>query len=323
MSWDDFKSPALKSDVKDFYLKSSNQGHFYAIYRIGKKHKEMISIRGFEKHMERNMEVLNADKNIKNEILIGNKNVNKSVKEYIKDVKLRKNSVIARELLMTASPDFFKGMMVSDLEQWKNDNINFLKDNFGANCLYATLHKDETTWHIHALIVPKFYNEKKKQYVLSNTRYFDGIEKFRSWQDNYAKAMQEHFKCLNRGIKYSKAKHMDIKHYYALIKQTFNEKDIKQLAAKAKNSELLEIKIKAIQNTLEVYKKYNSKNSLEKDIAIKESRLLINDIEKMKENKGIYKEALSILSQQYKIPQYAVKEAIKFAENINNEEKEK
>jgi len=323
MSWDDFKGPALKSDVKDFYLKSTGPGHFYAIYRIGKKYKEMISIRNFEKHMERNMEVLNANKNIKNEILIGNANVNKSVKEYIKDVKLRKNSVIARELLMTASPDFFKGMMVNDLERWKNDNIKFLKDNFGSNCLYATLHKDETTWHIHALIVPKFYNEKKKQYVLSNTRYFDGIEKFRSWQDNYAKAMQEHFKCLKRGVKYSKAKHMDIKHYYALIKQSFNDKDIKQLAAKAKNSELLEIKIKAIQNTLEVYKKYNSKNSLEKDIAIKEAKLLINDIEKMKENKSLYKEALSILSQQYKIPQYAVKEAIKFAENINNEEKEK
>lgn len=323
MSWDDFKSPALKSDVKDVTFRNTNYSHFYAIYRIGKKYKEMVSIRNFEKHMERNMEVLNADKNIKNEILIGNSNINKTVKEYIKDVKLRKNSVIARELLMTASPDFFKGMIVNDLEHWKNDNIKFLKSNFGDNCVYATLHKDEKTWHIHALIVPKFYNEKKRQYVLSNTRYFDGIEKFRAWQDNYAKAMQERFKCLNRGVKYSKAKHMDIKHYYALIKQNFNDKDIHQLAAKAKNSELLEIKIKAIQKTLEVYKNYNSKNSIEKDNAISESKQLFKDIEKMKDDKDLYKEALSLLSQQYKIPQYAIKEAVKQCENINNEEKEK
>jgi len=223
---------------------------------------------------------------------------------------------------MTASPDFFRGMLKTDLEHWKEDNTKFLKDNFGDNCIYATLHKDEKTWHIHALIVPKFKNNKGEN-ILSNTRYFDGIAKMRAWQDNYSSSMKVRFKCLNRGIKYSKRTKIELKTFYALIKQNYNEKDIKQLAAKAKNSTLLEIKMKAIQKTLEVYKNYNSKNSIEKDNAIIESQKLIKDIEKLKENEDLYKEALSILSQQYKIPQYAVKEAIKFAENINNEEKEK
>jgi len=319
MSWEDFRSPAANSNVKDATFKSTNLSHFYAIYRIGKKYKEMTSIRNFEKHMERNMVVENANKNIENEILIGDGNINKNVKEYIKGIKIRKNAVIARELLMTASPDFFKGMMDSDLEQWKKDNIKFLKDNFGENCLYATLHKDEKTWHIHALIVPKFKN-KKGENILSNTRYFDGIDKFREWQDNYAKAMQQHFKCLNRGIKYSKMKHICLKNFYSLINQNINEKDIQQLAAKAKNSELLEIKIRSIQKTLEVYKNYNSKNSLDKDNAINESKLLYKDIEKMKEDKDLYKEALSLISQQYKIPQYVVNEAIKQCEQINEKE---
>lgn len=322
MSWEDFRSPAAKTETKEATFKSTNSSHFYAIFRIGKKHKEMLCIRNFEKHMERNMDVKNADKNIKNEILIGNGNVTKNVKEYIKDIKLRKNAVIARELLMTASPDFFKGLMPGELDHWKNDNVKFLKDNFGENCLYATLHKDEKTWHIHALIVPKFIN-KKGQPILSNTRYFDGIDRFREWQDNYAKSMQQHFKCLNRGIKYSKMKHVTLKHFYSLINQKVDEKDIQQMAAKAKNSDLLEIKIKAIQKTLEVYKNYNSKNSLDKDNAINESKLLYKDIEKMKEDKEIYKEALSLISQNYKIPQYVIDNVIKQCENINDNERER
>lgn len=114
-----------------------------------------------------------------------------------------------------------------------------------------------------------------------------------------------------------------IKQYYSLINKEINVNDMQQVIAKAKNSELLEIKIKAIQKTLEVYKNYNSKNSLEKDRAIQDSKELIKEITKLKENKEVYNEALSILSQQYKLPQYAVREAIRICENINDKELER
>ena len=320
MSWDDFKTPVKKEKLKDITVGGNTSSHFYAIFRVGKKYKTINSIKFFQKHMEREVEVQNADTKIKNERLIGSSNVYGDVQQYIKGIKLRSNGILARELMMTASPDFFKGLMPQDLEQWKKDNVKFLKDNFGDNCIYATLHKDEKTWHIQALIVPKFINAKGKT-ILSNTRYFDGIEKFRAWQDNYAEGMQKDFKCLNRGIKYSKAKNMMLKHFYSLVNQELNEKDIKQLVAKAKNSELLEIKIKSIQKTLEVYKNYNSKNELQRDSSILESKKLMKEISLLKDNKEVYNEALSMLSQQYKIPQYAVKNAIKFCENINEKEK--
>ena len=319
MSWDDFRDKPKNTDAKDAVFKNTNSSYFYAIFRIADKYKTVNSICGFQKHMERENEVANADRSINNEILIGDKNVTQNVKNYISDVKLRKNSTVARSLLMTASPDFFRGLTKEDLERWKQDNIKFLKDNFGSNCLYATLHKDETTWHIHALIVPKFKN-KKGESILSNTRYFDGIEKMRAWQDNYSNSMKEHFKCLNRGVKYSKRKHMELKTWYSLVKQNLNEKNLQQLTAKAKNSELLEIKIRAIEKTLQIYKNFNSKNTLEKESAIEQSKNLIKDIEKMKEDKDLYKQALSLLSQQYKIPQYVVSEAIKQCENINERE---
>lgn len=329
MSWDDFgKKTYVTDNEKDLIYRSTGGKHFYAIFRIGKKFKQqdgiknsgLNMIKSFQKHMEREINVTNADANIKNEILIGDTNIYETVKDYIKDVNLRKNSVVARELLMTASPDFFRGLIPQELQQWKSKNLKWLKDNYGKNCVYATLHRDEKTWHIHALIVPKFKN-KKGEYILSNTRYFDGIEKMRGWQDNYANSMQSTFKCLNRGIRYSKAKHIEIRHYYALINQKVNDKDIDQLTAKAKEQELLKIKIKAIEKTLKIYKDYSSRNDIQKDAAIQEAKNLTNEIVKMKENEEVYKEAISLLSQQYKIPQYVIKEVIRECENINEREK--
>jgi len=325
MSWDDFRTAPPSTKVKEPLVRNTNYNHFYCIFRIGKKYKQTVGsknlnmIKGFQKHMEREIKVTNADTKVENEIIIGDKNIYKNVENYIKDCKLKSNTIVARELLLTASPDFFKKLMVQDLEKWKEINFKFLKDNFGENCVYATLHKDEKTWHIHALIVPKFKN-KKNESVLSNKRYFDGIQKFREWQDNYAQDMQNTFKNLNRGIKYSKAKHIDIKQFYTLINKDLDTKDIAQTIVKAKNSELLEIKIRAIQKTLEVYKNYNSKNDLEKQSAILESKNLIKEITLIKENHEAYKEAVSMISQQYKVPMYVINEAVKICEQINEKE---
>ena len=146
MSWDDFKK--VEAKPKNPIVRSSGQRYFYCIFRIGNKLKvvdgslknTLNTIKQFQKHMERQQETTNANTEISNEILIGNKNVYGAVKEYIKDVKLRKNGVLARELLMTASPDFFKSMLPGELELWVDDNRRWLDKRFGDNCIYATLH---------------------------------------------------------------------------------------------------------------------------------------------------------------------------------------
>ncbi|MBU3186628.1 plasmid recombination protein [Clostridium estertheticum] len=320
MSWEQFGDSKYKisnkEKLKDITV-GGNSNFYYAIFRIADKYKTVNSINGFVNHMERENEVKNANTEIKNEILIGNKNVVNNVKNYISDIKLRKNAVIARSLLMSASPDFFKGLSETDLGLWKAVNIKFLKDSFGDNCIYATLHKDEKTWHIHALIVPKFKN-KKGESILSNTRYFDGVEHMRAWQDNYSNSMKQRFKCLNRGVKYSKAKHVEVRAWYAMIEKKLDVNSHDQILAKARNSELLEIKLKAVQYTLETYKKYNNKNEL----ALQDAKILLKQIDKFKDDKDIYKDVVSLLSQRYEIPQYAIKEAIRECENINNKEKE-
>jgi hypothetical protein len=183
----------------------------------------------------------------------------------------------------------------------------------------STSDLDESTPHIHALIIPRFKN-KKGEYILSNKKLFNGIEAYREYQDHYAKSISEHFKILNRGIRYSKAKHLTIRQWYSLVNKELDTKDLSQVVAKAKDHELLEIKIKAIQKTLEVYKNYNSKNELQKQSAILEARNLIKEVEQLKQDKEHYKEAISYISQRFKVPQYVINEAIREVEAINEKE---
>ena len=153
--------------------------------------KHISEISSFERHTERKQYTPNANLNIKNRILVGSKNITQDAEEYLKDVKLRKNSVLARDLLLTASPEFFRNISEETFERWVDKNIEWLQEQFGENLRYCCLHLDETTPHFSALIIPKFWNEKKQSYILSNTKYFDGKNKMIGWQDKYAKAMQE------------------------------------------------------------------------------------------------------------------------------------
>ncbi|MCM8710558.1 plasmid recombination protein [Clostridium sp. SYSU_GA19001] len=307
MVWEDVENKEEKLYKEPTY-RSINSNYFYCILRFGKKHKAMISIRGFQKHMQREIDVPNADTKIPNEILIGDNNVYDKVINYIKDVKLRSNNVIAREILLTASPGFFKGLSNIQLEQWKTINKEWLQNNFKDNCIYAVLHKDESTWHIHALIIPKFYSEKKQSYILSNARYFDGVDKLRTWQDNYASSMQSTFKSLNRGIKYSKAKHIEVRKWYTLINEQLNEKDLEQVKAKALNNELVELKLKSIQNTLKIYKKYNI------DIIL-ENEKLNKELKELKKDKNYFENAVKLISNYYKIDEKKIKQLINYNEN--------
>lgn len=292
---------------------------YYAIFRIGKKFKSINQISGFQRHMEREMYVPNSN-GVKNEVLIGTHNIGESAALYTKGIKFRKNQVVGRELLLTATHGFFN-MPDSEIKKWKEININWLEDNFGSNCVYAVLHKDETTYHIHALIIPKFINANGKA-VLSNARYFDGIQKLRRWQDNYAASMQNTFKALNRGIRFSKAKHIEIRHFYAMLNSKLNEKDLQQVCARSTQSELLLMKLKALEKTMNTYKKFYNKSNEEKLKLMDQNKELFKAITDLKKDKQLNKEVIESLSELYKIPQNAVKNVISYVEkNIENEKK--
>ena len=185
----------------------------FAILRV-EKIKTQGAIASIGKHNERERETPNADYNItpENKTLVGDDSLSylEAWQEKTKDLKIRSNAVLALEVVLTYSPEA-KIQQSQNFEAWQAKNIQFLKDTFGEdNILKAKLHIDETTPHIHAVIVP--IDDKGK---LNARAFTGGREKLRDMQTSYAEYMQD-FK-LNRGIENSRAEHIPLKKFYGAM----------------------------------------------------------------------------------------------------------
>lgn len=189
----------------------------YAILRTEKLKKSDVG--GMAKHHDRTRTTLNADpdKKSENSLLAGvpSSQVPIIIQERIQKIegeqgkKTRKDAVAAIEVLMTASPDFFKDKSDGYIRAWGERSVDWSKSHFGAdNVVSAVLHRDETTPHLHVVVFPETPDHK-----LSAKHWLDGFEKMQSMQDSYAEAVE--YAGLERGIKGSKAKHTDIKRWYA------------------------------------------------------------------------------------------------------------
>ncbi len=181
----------------------------YAIIGVAKL-KTTGNIKGVTDHMERNRKTINANGQA-NDVLIQPPTM-EEITERIQSYIPRKNAVLAYDFLMTASPDFFRGKTEEQVRQWERDSIAWCKKTFGSgNVIAAICHRDETTPHIQALIIPE--HEGKL-----NARHFTGgREKLRGLWTSYAQAMQPWE--LKRGKLYSPAEHKAIKEYYADVSQ--------------------------------------------------------------------------------------------------------
>jgi hypothetical protein len=126
--------------------------------------------------------------------------------------RLRTDAVRAVELVLTASPEAFprdadgRALDVRGTP-WVQDNLDFLTKRFGEkNVVSFTLHQDEVTPHIHAVVVPITADGR-----LSSRDVFSPMS-LRQLQTDYAKAMEPYG--LERGIKYSTAIHEDVRRHY-------------------------------------------------------------------------------------------------------------
>lgn len=97
-----------------------------------------------------------------NEILVGDEHPYTNIKERLPEHR-RKNAVLAVEVLLTASPEYFaeKGMVVrpgyyddEKMQAWKSAALNFAKKQWGDNLVNCALHLDEATPHLQMFVVP-------------------------------------------------------------------------------------------------------------------------------------------------------------------------
>lgn len=189
-----------------------------SILRIAKL-KSFGNVGAAGSHVFRQRETLNADpaRTHMNKQLIGSQDLVANVKARIGDHQPRKNAVLAVDHLLTASPEYFrdKGMKpgqfnVDKTKQWAKKSIAWLKDQYGDNLVSASLHLDESTPHIHAVVVP-MHDDK-----LNAKHYFGGRYKLSKMQDSYHKSVSD--LGIDRGVKNSKANHTSIRQLYNATK---------------------------------------------------------------------------------------------------------
>lgn len=149
--------------------------------------------------------------------LVGDGNLSDLVKGRIGVQKLRRNAVIAVELILSASSDYFRPNAPEEwgkfdqerLDAWIPSQLKWLNDTFGAdNVVDLTMHLDEATPHLHSVVVPIRPTDGK----LAATHWFDGPMKMRALQDSAAEAVKH--LGIQRGEAFSAAEHQQQQAFY-------------------------------------------------------------------------------------------------------------
>lgn len=164
----------------------------------------------------------------------GVKDRNEAISQRIKSAgvkrKITPDQVRAiRVMLSGTHEDMMKVQESGRIDEWCNDNLQWLYKNFGReNTVSAVLHMDELTPHIHATIVPIVTGERRK----AKKEQADGKRKYRkktntvrlcaddvlnrdtmvAFHDSYAKLMRKYG--LQRGVSGSEARHISTAQYY-------------------------------------------------------------------------------------------------------------
>ena len=124
--------------------------------------------------------------------------------------KRRKDAVLCVEYLITASPDWVSWHK-SDEQKYFDDAKRWLEDRHGKdNVIATTIHRDESTPHMIAYVVPLVDGK------LNAKKFLGGREKLSKMQTDFADNVGKSVG-LVRGLEGSKAEHQTIKQYYSNI----------------------------------------------------------------------------------------------------------
>ena len=148
-----------------------------AIIRI-QKLKSAHSVRRSIDHTLREKDTPNADLNKLSENSFSEKSTAEAMAKFdsMMPDKIRKNGVVCIEYLITASPEAMAGKSRAEQDAYFRDAFGFIAEKHGKqNILMAAIHRDETTPHAVAYVVPKdergklncraFYGEKRLNQV--------------------------------------------------------------------------------------------------------------------------------------------------------------
>ena len=109
--------------------------------------------------------------------------------------RTRSDSVRVVEALITATPEFFKGKKRTEIKEFFNEALEFIKQNQAPETIIsAVVHLDEKSPHMHLCFVP--LTEDKR---LCAKEILGNKKKLTQWQDKYWEHMVKKYPDLERG----------------------------------------------------------------------------------------------------------------------------
>lgn len=190
----------------------------FAILRTAKL-KSLGNIGGSLAHNYRTIETPNADP-LRTANNLHSLSTAESVKDAISDrlpEKRRSDAVLCIEHMITASPEW-DGWNDERQHQYFEQAKEWLEKRYGKDNVVATsIHRDETTPHLVAYVVPLDPDTGR----LNAKKFLGGRQKLAEMQTDFAKEVERFG--LHRGIEGSKAKHTRIKEYYTKINEPIPE----------------------------------------------------------------------------------------------------
>ncbi len=132
----------------------------------------------------------------------------------------KSRSVVADELMFTATHKFFDNMSKDEIIEWANTCIDFVYNDLGytkEQVLHSVVHLDEKTPHIDCVVVPLVKKLDKRtnteKFTISKKQYIKDNIHLSELQDIYNLRLREAGFELERGIKGSDRKHQKVKEF--------------------------------------------------------------------------------------------------------------
>jgi hypothetical protein len=155
--------------------------------------------------------------------------------------KIRKDAVRLTEFMITSDKDFFDGLPEKDHKRFFETAHEFLADRYGEkNLVYATVHNDEKTPHMHVGFVPVTEDGR-----LAAKDFFGQRKQLVSLQDDFNKYLKQNGFDLERGVS-SDRKHLETAKLKALTFKEMEKEATKKYETTIQQIEKIEDDTKSI-----------------------------------------------------------------------------
>ncbi|WP_144636371.1 MobV family relaxase [Priestia megaterium] len=220
----------------------------YGIIRMQKFHKDAIL--GIQKHNQREGENSKNKDIDSTRTMLNYDFVNEDKIKYHEEIKkmtatrvkrkIRNDAVLVAEFFVSASPEYMNAMSSDEQRKYFEASLDHIAGKYGQqNILYAVVHNDEATPHMHVGFVPITDDRR-----LAAKEYFHGKTKIRRIQDDFHNYMNKRGYDIERGEP-SELQHKSVHEF----KKQERQKELKHLQQLVAHKEK---ELKDMDNLLEL-----------------------------------------------------------------------